>query len=269
MALPNALCIEGLRPPRSALAVMLESATMVFLRQSVEIFGATIGFDADLSYAILNATGEKLGKAAEHSNCCARRVLSGRRPFEVVVSAATPGDPPVLRFVRPYRGTSPGCCWSLQQLSVYSLQEAGGETELGIVQQQMSCCGGSCCVGPLLGVHDAQGHELFTVHGPCIFCDGPCCDITFEVRARGEAVGEIRRHGASLTPAMDPVGSSTPFADDDECTVGLTMPTGAPILHRALLLGALMLIDTLYFDAFGHADAGLATVGEKDNVYHY
>ena len=123
MALPGALCIEGLRPPRSALAVMLESATMVFLRQSVEIFGATIGFDADLSYALVNAAGEKLGKAAEHSGCCARRVLGGRRPFEIIVSAVTPGDPPVLRFVRPYRGTSPGCCWSLQQLRVYSLQE--------------------------------------------------------------------------------------------------------------------------------------------------
>jgi hypothetical protein len=269
MALPNAPCIEGLLPPRTPLCVMLESATMLFFRQSVEIFGATLGFDADLSYALLNATGEKVGKAAEHSGYCQRRVLGGRRPFEVVVSALTPGDPPVLRFVRPYRGSSPGCCWSLQQLRVYSLQESGGETELGMVQQRMSCCGGSCCVGPLLGVHDAQGHELFTVNGPCVYCDGPCCDITFEVRARGEAVGEIRRHGASLTPAMDPVGSSTPFGEDDECTLGLTMPQGAPILHRAMLLGALTLIDVLYFDPYGHRDGGLVAVGEKDNVYHH
>ena len=42
-----------------------------------------------------------------------------------------------------------------------------------------------------------------------------CCDITLEVRAREEAVGEIRRHGASLTPAQDSVGASTPFAEDD------------------------------------------------------
>jgi hypothetical protein len=47
------------------------------------------------------------------------------------------------------------------------------------------------------------------------------------------------------------------------------MPSGAPVLHRALLLGALVLIDTLYFDAFGHGDGGLAAVGEKDNAYHY
>ena len=82
-------------------------------------------------------------------------------------------------------------------------------------------------------------------------------------------MGEIRRHGASLTPAMDPVGSSTPFGEDDECTLGLTMPQGAPILHRAMLLGALTLIDVLYFDPYGHRDGGLVAVGEKDNVYHH
>lgn len=269
MALPGAPTIDGLNPPRTPLCVMLEASTMLFLRQSVEVFGAALGFDADLSYAVLNATGEKVAKAAEHSGYCHRRACGGRRPFETVVSALTPGDPPVLRFVRPYRGSSPGCCWSLQQLRVFSLLEAGGETELGLVQQRMTCCGGSCCIGPLIGVHDAQGHELFTIHGPCVFCDAPCCDITFEIRARNEAVGEFRRHGASLTPAQDFHGASTPFAEDDECTLGLTMPSGAPILHRALLLGALMLIDVLYFDEFGHSDGGLVALGEKDNVYHH
>ena len=262
MALAGAPCIEGLLPPRTPLAVMLEHATMIFFKQSVEIFGATMAFDADLSYAILNATGEKLGKAAEKSSCCLRGVLGGGRPLVVVVSALTPGDPPVLRFVRPCRPCQ------LQQLRVSSLAEAGGETKLGVVRQRLSCCGGSCCVGPLFVVLDAQGHELFTIHGPCIFCDGPCCDVTFEVRARNEAVGEIRRHGASLTPAMDAVGSSTPFAEDDACTLGLTMPQGAPILHRALLMGALLLIDLVYFDAFGHQDPGLVALGEKDNAYH-
>eukprot|EP01049_Picozoa_sp_SAG25_P002113 SAG25_NODE_107_length_15283_cov_3.516728_7_plen_116_part_00 len=57
----------------------------------------------------------------------------------------------------------------------------------------------------MLGVHDAQGSQLFSIVGPCLYCDGPCCDVTFEVRhpdVRGEAVGELRRHGETLTPAQ-------------------------------------------------------------------
>jgi hypothetical protein len=57
----------------------------------------------------------------------------------------------------------------------------------------------------VLGVHDAQGSQLFSIVGPCLYCDGPCCDVTFEVRhpdVRGEAVGELRRHGETLTPAQ-------------------------------------------------------------------
>jgi hypothetical protein len=101
-----------------------------------------LGFDAPLSYALFNAKGEKVGKAAEWAGCCARSTLGGRRPFEMVVCALSPGEPPVLRFERPYRGSSPGCCWSLQQLRVVSLAEADGETELGVIQQVCSCCGG-------------------------------------------------------------------------------------------------------------------------------
>ena len=43
---------------------------------------------------------------------------------------------------------------------------------------------------------------------------------------------------------------------------------GAPTLHRALLIGALLLIDFLYFDPFGHADESLRTLGTRENVYH-
>lgn len=161
----------------------------------------------------------------------------------MVVTALVPSEPPVLRFERPYRGSSPGCCWSLQQLRVVSIAEVGGETELGIVQQRFCscCCSDEGCCGPLLGVHDAQGRELFTIVGPCLYCDSPCCDAIFEIRHANEAVGEFRRHGETLTPAQDPAGATSVFTNDAP-VFGLTMPNGAPILHRALLLGALVLL---------------------------
>ena len=144
MALSNAPCIDGLLPHRTPLACMLEELAICFVRQSVEYFGNPVGFDASLSYALINGKGEKVGKAAEFSGCCSQKLLGGRRPFELVACAMVPGQPPVLRFERPYRGSSPGCCWSLQELRVISLAEAGGETELGRVQQRMACCHGSC-----------------------------------------------------------------------------------------------------------------------------
>ena len=81
----------------------------------------------------------------------------------------------------------------------------------------------TCSCGPVLGVEDALGREIFTIVGPCLWCDWPCFDVTFEIRSAGEAVGELRRHGETLTPAQDPVGREHIFVDD-EPLFGLTMP---------------------------------------------
>jgi hypothetical protein len=86
MALPGAPPLDGLEPPRTPLDVMLGELPMCFIKQSVEIFGGRqVGFDANLSYALLNDRGEKVGKAAETSSCCSRQCLGGRRPFGMTV----------------------------------------------------------------------------------------------------------------------------------------------------------------------------------------
>ena len=232
----------------------------------------SVGFEAALAWRIDTADGRKIGKAAEVSGWCGRCCCGATsRPLSLYVWAAgaTALANPLLRLER--KSALPACCGCccccghredccegdgcgtftrLQRMDVFGFEigawdahtsqhgpfgfdEAAAaegpprvrEQPLGSITQQ-GCRG---CGGPRLVVADRGGAELFTIDGPCLTCEGCCCELTLEVRVAGEAVGEFCRLGE--------LGRAS-----------LRMPALAPALpHRAMLLGALFLVELVFF----------------------
>eukprot|EP01052_Picozoa_sp_SAG31_P029059 SAG31_NODE_2859_length_4990_cov_113.128399_2_plen_330_part_00 len=258
--------------------LILPSSLPMVRRQEI----AAICFEAAEAWRLADEHGRKIGRAAETSSWLDRHVCgSAERARTLHVWAVGTANPeqPLLRFVKrfalpPSCGCCCGwcqccCCCRLQALSVYGfdavrdqhsaavgdrqfdcshdLRHAGEmvteQILLGSIQQ-VGCRPGCCGLGPRFKITDANGQELFTLDGPCWHCEGTCCDVSLEVRSLGEAVGELsrgRNTGEALGPRVTTVAHTGLWTS-------LWMPARAPATpHRALLLGALYLVETCFF----------------------
>ena len=197
----------------------------LFVMQKVELLEAFTGFETKNKYSVVNVRGEPVFYVAEESSCCARCCLGSSRPCELEVFDNTRKQ--ILRMVRPFRCDSCCCPCCLQELEVYS-----GDTLLGSVTQDWSLW------QPSFSVRDASGETVLTIRGPWIKC---CVNVSFKVRsADGEhKVGEIKKQWTGLGAEL--------FTDADH--FGISFPLDLDVKMKAVLLGACLLIDFMYFEA--------------------
>ena len=107
-------------------------------------------------------------------------------------------------------------------------------TLVGTVKQKMTNW------APEFLIKDASGNEVLKIKGPC--CMIKCCnDIDFEVLTLGEEeqpVGKITKQWT---------GAITELLTDAD-NFGVTFPMDLDVKIKATLLGALFLIDFMYFE---------------------
>ncbi|XP_076240585.1 phospholipid scramblase 1 [Calliopsis andreniformis] len=196
----------------------------LFVVQKVELLEAFTGFETRNKYSVVNIRGEPVFYVVEKSSCCARCCLGSYRncEFEVFDSSRRT----ILRMVRPCRCDSCCCPCCLQELQVYS-----GDTLLGSVTQDWTCW------QPSFSVRDATGQTVLTIKGPWFKC---CVNVTFKVRsADGEhRVGVIKKEWSGIGREM--------FTDSDN--FGISFPLDLDVKIKAVLLGACLLIDFMYFE---------------------
>ena len=192
----------------------LEKTDAMIVQQKKEWGEILTGFETANKYTVLDPNGRELYYAAEvGGSFLSRNFLKSLRPFTIQIMDAQGGT--VLRLERPWR-------WVFYELNVY---DASG-TMIGTVRKRWSWA------RRLYVVLDAMGNELFELFGP-IFKPW-----TFQIRADGMDVGAIRKKWSGLGKEM--------FSDADN--FGVQWPADLDVSAKAVLLGAVFLIDFVHFE---------------------
>lgn len=172
------------------------------------------GFETRNRYKIFDTEGQELFAAAEEGgNILLRWFLKALRPFRVQVRDML--DAGVLQIRRPFR-------FYFHEAVV---SDATGRI-LGTIRRQFAL------LRRIYTVTDSHGGELCQLFGPILH------PWTFEVRQQGVAQGKICKKWSGVLKEG--------FTDADN--FGVTFPCGWSCEHKALLLGAVFLIDFVHFE---------------------
>lgn len=170
--------------------------------------------------------GQQVYFAKEKSDFWSRQCCGALRELEMKITDSSERE--VMQFERPFRCT--GICFPgfLQELQV-----SGPGGLYGTVVQEWSLFENN------FTVKDEAGKPVLKIIGPCLFCD--CLlDIEFEIwnLERSVQVGRITKQWSGLLKEV--------FTDADN--FGISFPMDLDVKIKATLLGAVFLIDFMFFE---------------------
>jgi uncharacterized protein YxjI len=176
------------------------------------------GFETKNKYVVLDSSGEKLYMAVEEGGSTLLRIFfKALRPFEINV--LTFDGKSILKLKRPFR-------FFFHQLYIF---DSHG-TPLGTIKRRFSV------LRRIYSVFNNSGEEIFQLFGPILH------PWTFEVRKNNREYGKITKKWSGLLKES--------FTDADN--FGVTFPDDWDITLKALLLGAVFLIDFVHFENKGN-----------------
>lgn len=218
MILPN--CPPGLE--------YLTTVSSLFVQQKIEMLELITGFETENKYTIKNQSGEKIYYAKEQSECCERQCCGPLRSFDLKIMDA--GKNEIIHLNRPLACDS--CCFPccLQTMEV----SAPPGNLIGTIEQQWSFW------TPKFVIKDAVGNIVLRIKGPCCTF-GLCTDVNFKVLSKdGEVqVGKISKKWSGTAREY--------FTDAD--FFGVSFPMSLDVKMKAVMLGAVFLIDMMYFES--------------------
>jgi uncharacterized protein YxjI len=192
----------------------LANAASLVVRQKKEWGEILSGFEQRNKYLVSDPGDGDLFAAVERGgSTLARLFLRSLRPFEMQV--ATLAGRTVLQLRRPFT-------WYFHRLEVYDEQRR----PLGRIERRFAW------VRRVYAVFDASGRETHRLFGPVLH------PWTFEIRADDRIAGRIVKKWGGLAKE----------ALTDADTFGITFPVAAPAATKAVLLGAVFLIDFVHFE---------------------
>lgn len=191
----------------------LKAVETVLVQQKKEWGEILTGFEAKNKYAVLDGSNRQLYWAAEESSVLARLFLKLLRPLSVHI-LSTEGRL-VIKTVKPFR-------FFFHETSVFA---ADGQF-LGKVRREFAI------LTKKFTVEDAQGIALYDILSPVLH------PWTFKISRNGAELGEIVKNWGGTGKEI--------FTDADNFS--LKFPPEADAGRRAVLLGALFLIDLVYFE---------------------
>ncbi|EFA84145.1 hypothetical protein PPL_03219 [Heterostelium album PN500] len=181
--------------------------------------------------------------AREHTSngcllCCGKY-----RKFKMTIRTLEGHE--ILKIKRPYHCGRQGCCCcccveSCHQEAEIFLGEASSMPGkyLGRIKERFSCC------LPVLNVFDDTGNEVYRVIGQCCGCSNYSLSIRQGNGTSsgwgddGDEVGEIEKKWSGWKKEL--------FTDADNFFINF--PPDSSSQQKALLLGALFLVDYLFFE---------------------
>ena len=186
----------------------LESMDALAIRQLKEWGEILTGWEFSNRYEILDESGRKLFDAGEQrGSLLARQFLGPKRPFNLVVLES---GSPALYVQRPFR-------FFVQTVDILD----SGRARLGSIEKTMNP------VQRNYHIRNREGREVCELHGPLTK------PWTFFIMQNGDQTGVITKRWGG-------VGREA-FTDAD--TFGVQFPREASPETKALLLGAVFLID--------------------------
>lgn len=176
---------------------------------------------------------KKIYFAAEDTDCCTRQCCGPLRPFDMQIMDNTKNE--VLHLNRPLACTS--CCFPccLQSMEVSSPPG----TVIGSVHQEWSI------LSPKFTIRNASDDVVLRIEGP--ICTWSICgDVEFQVLScdGSTQVGKISKQWTGLIKEA--------FTDTDN--FGVSFPMDLDVKMKATLLGAVFLIDFMFFEKQGNKE---------------
>ncbi|XP_013418544.1 phospholipid scramblase 1 isoform X1 [Lingula anatina] len=217
----------------------LTQVDQVLVHQQTELLEAFTGFETNNKYEIKNSMGQRVYFAAEDTDCCTRNICGNGRPFDMKIMDNVGKE--VIHLSRPLRCST---CWfpcCLQRVTV----EAPPGQVIGYIKQAWSIC------KPKFYIQNEHGDDILRIDGPCFTCN-ICGDVQFQVLSKdGSAqVGQISKQWSGIVKEM--------FTDADN--FGVSFPMDLDVKMKAVMLGAVFLIDFMFFEQSG-GDKEQQTVG--------
>jgi len=198
----------------------LANKSQLFIKQDVEVFEAMTGFETENSYSVLDRSGAGLFRICEKSGVCARMCCGNKRPFSLHIhNVREPGRFLVVK--RPYR-------WYFQELQIFEGSGPdGGGPLLGSVVRDFAFLQRNYTI------YGADGAPLLKIEGPFF---SPWTFNIFD--GEGTQIGQVNKKWSGLAQEI--------FTDADN--FGVQFPRNLPLVAKALLLAAVILIDFMYFE---------------------
>lgn len=205
----------------------LAQVDQLLIKQKVEALEAFTGFETNNKYEILNSLGQRIFHAVEDTCCCTRNCCGASRPFDMKILNNQNHE--VIHLSRPLRCSTCWCPCCLQKVTV----EAPPGKVAGYVCQSWSLC------KPRMRIENAEGETVLRIKGPCCQLN-ICGDIEFDVYAPDEEtyVGRVTKQWSGLGKEL--------FTDADN--FGISFPLDLDVNVKATLLGAVFLLDFMFFE---------------------
>jgi len=213
----------------------LTQIDQLLVHQQVEIFELFTGFETANKYQVKNTLGQQVYFAGEESDVCMRQCCGPQRGFTMHITNNFGQE--VIRVVREFKCCAGyNCCACCGCCAMEIRVEAPVGQIIGFVRQQQSC------LAPKYHILDAQQQTVLTLEGPMCICQGPCCtwDQEFKVRSMdgSHEVGKISKQWSGFAKEY--------FTDADN--FGVSFPIDLDVRVKATLLGAVFLIDFMFFE---------------------
>ncbi|XP_069976263.1 phospholipid scramblase 2-like [Penaeus vannamei] len=211
----------------------LTQIDQIIVQQQVELLEAFTGFETSNKYKVKNSLGQQMYFAAEDTDCCTRQCCGPMRPFDMKIMDNSQNE--VIHLNRPLACDSClfPCC--LQSIEVTSPPG----TVIGSIHQEWSI------LAPKFTVRNASDDVILRIEGP--FCTYSICgDVEFQVLSPDGStqVGKISKQWTGLAKEA--------FTDADN--FGITFPIDLDVKMKATLLGAVFLIDFMFFEKKGNKE---------------
>ena len=203
----------------------LSQLDQLIIKQKVEILEIVTGMETANKYKIKNSMGQDVYSATEDSDFCERQFCGWDRGFKISIKDNHSGQE-IISCERPFKCCG-GCPCQPHEISIKSA--VTGEL-LGKVVEDWHL------IYPKFTVYDAADNPIFKMHGPFCNC---CADVNFQIDdLNGTQVGLIKKQWSGLLKEA--------FTDADN--FGVTFPVDLDVKMKAVMLGAVFLVDFVYFE---------------------
>ncbi|CAG7822032.1 unnamed protein product [Allacma fusca] len=205
----------------------LTTVDQLFVKQEVELLEVLCGCETKNKYKVSNSQGQVIYSVKEDTDCCTRNCCDALRPFDILIRDSQERE--VIHLSRPFACGSCLCPCLLQSIDV----EAPPGIPVGRVVQDWSMC------IPQFRVLDASGETVLRIKGPC-FTFSLCGSVEFQILSKDGStqVGKISKQWSGLLREF--------YTDADN--FGLSFPIDLDVRMKAVMLGALFLIDFMFFE---------------------
>jgi len=225
MSMPSGFAPPPNCPPALA---YLSTVDSLVIKQQLEVLEMFSGFETNNKYKITNNMGQLVFFAKEDNDCCTRLMCGPLRPFQMKIFDNARNE--VISLDRPLACTG-CCCYSCSHQSLEVCCPPGNP--IGTIEAEFSF------MTPKFAIKDASGSTVLKIKGPTCTIN-MCGTIEFDVlTSDGQTpIGKITKEWAGFGKEL--------FTDSD--TFGVQFPMDLDAKVKATLLGAVFLIDFLYYE---------------------